>query len=98
MVGGGAAVRQKRGAAGYEVLCSGLKLLDLKQWTIGARPGRQGRVLFFTMGWCKITFFRRILYQRCCIAWNAGRSVAGGVFAGRFRGRFVGAGDAKSAG
>ena len=45
------------------------------------RGGRSsgGRVLFFVIAPYKVPFFRRILCRRRCIAWNTGRSVAGGV-------------------
>ena len=60
------------------------------------RLEQRGQVLFFGMTRCKFSFFRRILFRRCYIAWGVGRSVAGGVFAGWFRGRLVKPDEAES--
>ena len=53
-------------------------------------------MLFLTIEWCKITFFRRILFIIMLHHWKVGYSVASGVFAGRFRGRFVKPDEAES--
>lgn len=55
-------------------------------------------MLFSRMTLCKVALFGRILYRKRCAAWNAGRSGAGGVFAGWIRVRFGRLGDAESGG
>ena len=87
-----------RGPAGHNVLSARRKRLETGQWDREGGRSSGGRVLFFVIALYKVPFFGRILCRRRCIAWNTGRSVAGGVLAGRFRGRFVGQGCAESAG
>ena len=56
----------------------------------------KGRMLFFVIELYKVSFFGRILCQRCRVVEKVGRFVTGEVFAGRFRGRLVKPDEAES--